>query len=218
MGDAGERLVRAPKKDSIFAFGSAMRTAKLNEVESQDFGGRAFEVMQYMGEAEALTVSAVARLLETSKFVAGKSLTCLWYAGLARWVTVAGNNAVFKLWLAADARLPGSAQEACRMAVLGLYYAHARKEVPGFEWRVIRNAKKPVCAEMAYLLPGNGEKARMVIDAPRRKEKPNPDAGLYIFPTVDEAKAVVPKGKRFTTDLHLMQYNEPLNRKIFEVS
>ncbi|MTI80020.1 MAG: hypothetical protein FH758_03905 [Firmicutes bacterium] len=220
MKESGQRDQQQANKDSVFAFGTSMRPSRLsNEIESQDFNGRAFDVLEYLSETEALTVSAATNLLKKSRFVASKSFNCLWYAGLVRWVTVAANAAVFKLWLTTDVRLPNNAAEACRMAALGLYYSHAKKEVPGFEWRLVRSNKKPTFAEMSYLPKGQTEKVKMIIDAPRRKEKPNPDASLYIFPTVNEAKELVPKGKRFTSDLHLMQHdNSTLTQKLFEIS
>lgn len=206
-------------KDSVFAVGTSMVLSRMPvEIESRDFTGRAFEVLQYLSEADALTTSAVSNLLNCNRGTSGRSLTCLWHACLARWATVATNMGIFKLWMTADAKPPRDATEACKMAVLGLYYSHAKKEVPGFEWRLVRNHKKPVYAEMLFTPKGQSEKLKMVIDAPRRGEKPDPDANLYILPTVDEAKKLVPKGKRFTTDLHLLKKNDQaLSQIIFEL-
>lgn len=203
--------------DSIFAAGLSMAVSKMPvEIESRDFTGRAFEVLQYLSEADALTTSAVSILLNKYRNTSGQSLTCLWHACLVRWVTVATTLGIFKLWVTADAKPPRNAMEACRMAVLGLYYSRAKKEVPGFEWRLLRSHQKPVQAEMLLTPRGQTEKVKMIIDVPRRGEKPDPDANLYIFPTMDEAKKLVPNGKSFTTDLHLLKYDAQLGQITFE--
>ncbi|MCL6639562.1 MAG: hypothetical protein K6T80_07805 [Firmicutes bacterium] len=206
-------------KDSAFARGTGMTILKMPaEIESMDFSGRAFEILQYLSEAENLTVTMIAELLGCGRNAASKSITSLWHAHLARCLAVATPMRVFRLWTATDGVLPRSATEACRLAALGMYYTRARKEVQGFEWRLVRNGKKPVCAEMTFIPRGKTEKAKMLIEAPRRGEEPGGEADLYIFPTLEEGQKLSPRGKRFTADLILLENKRTeLNKLIFEI-
>ncbi|MQL52769.1 hypothetical protein GFC01_10945 [Desulfofundulus thermobenzoicus] len=136
---------------------------------------------------------------------------------MVRWVNVFAEigeyKGQFRLWYPADARPPKDAQEACRLAALGLFYALAKNEVPGFKWRVTRNGKNGVTAEMLFTVSNNI--SRWVIDAPRRDENPIPGADVYIFPTIGEGKTLTPVGKMYTADELLFTPGE-LRRKIFQ--
>ncbi|ACV62282.1 hypothetical protein Dtox_1407 [Desulfofarcimen acetoxidans DSM 771] len=207
-----------PIKDSCYAFGVSMMAPKLShEIKSTTLTVRAFEVVNYLNEAEGLTVTALATLIKHNRAAAGRVLKTLYSSCMVKWLTVCGNNTVFKLWMLADRKPPKTSNEACRMAVYGFYYALARKEVPGFSWRLIRKPKTPLLAEMTYLARDTGKEAKMIIDAPRRGEKPWPEAGIIIFPSIEEANSLVLSGKRYTSDFHLLEKNgKLLANRLFE--
>lgn len=209
----------ARPRDSAFAYGTAVSISRLPvEIISQDFGGRAFEVLQYMEEAEFLILTSITKLLNDSRFIASKSINSLWYAGLVRWINVSANNSIFKIYMTVDTRVPKGPNEACRLATLGLFYAYAKKEVPGFGWRLIRSKETPIMAEMSYINRETKELSKMIIDAPRRGEKPHPDAQLIIFPTDDEAKTLMAgtkQSKQITSDLRLLDNDgTPLHERM----
>lgn len=201
-------------RDSIFADGKSIFISRTPaEIESRDFNGKAMEIMSLLSEAEAVTITALSIAAGYNRQLVQKSLTSLWHAGLARWVAVATAMGIFKLWLCADTRPPKTPDEACRMAVLGMYFALARKEVPGFEWRLIRGKRAAAHAEMSLIMKANEEKGKVLIDAPRRGDKMLDGADIYIFPTHEEA-AMTPVGKRYTTDLAILINGESLKQKI----
>lgn len=204
--------------DSFLAQGIAIKISRpLSEIESIDYTEKAFEVLEYLNEAGALTISSTTKLLNFNRGAAGKALKCLEYAGLLRYVAVSTNTAIFKLYISNETIPPTNPNEACRMAALSLYYSYAKKEVPGFKWRLIRNKNSPLNAELLYT--AKNKEGKITIDAPRRNEQSNDGADLFIFPTINEAKAKILKGKRFTTDLHLIQNNNlTLNEKTFEIN
>lgn len=185
--------------------------------EQIDYTGRAFELMEILAEATALTTGAAATALGCSRQTAGTSFNSLWWAGMTRWVNVFAEigeyKGQFRLWYPADNKPPKNAQEACRLAVIGLFYALAKNEVPGFKWRTIRNGKHGATAEMQFTV--NENITQWVIDAPRRDENPSEQADVYIFPTTYEAKTMTPAGKMFTSDELLFSPGE-LRRKIFQ--
>ncbi|OAT83489.1 hypothetical protein A6M21_08115 [Desulfotomaculum copahuensis] len=192
---------------------------KGGDSESIDYTGRAYELMEMLAEAMALTTGAAATVLDCSRQTAGTAFNSLWWAGMVRWVNIFAEmgeyKGQFRLWYPADVRPPKEAQEACRLAALGLFYALAKNEVPGFKWRVLRNGKSGVTAEMQFTISGNS--TRWIIDAPRRDEKPVPGADVYIFPTTEEGKTLTPAGKAYTADELLFTPGE-LRRKIFQKS
>ena len=65
---------------------------------------------------------------------------------------------------------------------------------------------------------GKNGREKWTVDAPRRGEKPQEKAQLYIFPTIQEANEMAPKGKKFTADLFLLKAQKPLKEIIFEHS
>lgn len=200
-------------RDSIFADGKSIFISRTPaEIESRDFNGKAMEIMSLLSEAEAVTITALANAAGYNRQLVQRSMTSLWHAGLAKWVAVATAMGIFKLWLCADTRPPKTPGEACRLAVLSMYYALARKEVPGFEWRVIRG-KKPAHAEMSLILKANEEKGKVIIDVPRRGEKILDGADIYILPTLEEV-AAIPAGKRYITDMDLVSTGKSLKQKI----
>ena len=188
-----------------------------HEIKSTVFTGRSFEVLNYLNEAEGLTVTAISSLISHNRAAAGRALNTLYYACMVKWLAVSGNNTIFKLWILADRKPPKTSNDACRMAIYGFYYALAKKEVPGFSWRLIRKPKTPLLAEMTYIARDSGKEAKMIIDAPRRGEKPWPEANIIIFPSIEEANKMVLSGKRYTSDFYLLENNgKPLNKRLFE--
>jgi hypothetical protein len=158
--------------------------------------------MEVLASAQALTSGAAAIALDCSRRTAATAFNGLWWAGMARWVNVfaansAGQKGQFRLWFSADARPPRSAQEACRLAALGFFFARAKGEVPGFKWQVIRMNTGAV-AEMQYVAADQIEK--WLIDAPRHGEEPISNADVYIFPSVRDGRELAPSGKTFTAD------------------
>lgn len=152
MENSRQELRRQEQRqtDSIFAIGRNMAAVKPPpEIESIDFNGKAFEVLQHLNESEAITVNAMMILMGCNRKTVQNSMMSLWYAGLSKYVAVATNLGMFKLWMASETRQPKTPSEACRMAALGYFYAHAKKEVPGFEWKMVKRKNKEVYAEMS---------------------------------------------------------------------
>lgn len=95
---------------------------------------------------------------------------------------------------------PGDATEACRLALLGVFFGHAKIEMPGFGWRLLRRPSRPAMAEVSFN-DKDGNLIKWVIDAPRLGEEPVPEADLFIYPALETAKQKTPAGKRYTRDL-----------------
>ncbi|BCV20403.1 hypothetical protein [Moorella sp. Hama-1] len=219
MHEGSEKKQAVPnKKDVNYARGITMGAAQYRQgdCESLDFTGRASELIMCLSEALALTTGAAAIALSCHRKVAGSAMNSLWWSGMVRWVNVFAEmgqyQGQFRLWYRADARPPRDAQEACRLAALGLFYALAKKEVPGFKWQVMRNGKNGILAEMQF--DSNSGANKWLIDAPRRDENPHPQADVYIFPTLLEGETLTPAGKMYTADELLFEPGE-LRRKIF---
>lgn len=199
-------------RDSAFALGTAVRYLKYPaEVMNIEYNSIIFEVLKYLGEAEYLPVSTIALLIGHSRGRTQKLMAKMWRARLVKCIevnTYSTPSMSFKLWISMAYSLPKSANDACRLAMLGAFYGRIKKEMPGLEWILIKarrgKGKNNVNAEMTYLSGEKKDKITLLIDAPRRGEKPNTDADIYIFPTVEEAKIYTPNGKRFTTDIILM--------------
>jgi len=200
-------------KDSVFAAGTAIRFPKypgqIKEIDNSN--KKLFDALKYFKEAEYLPLSAIAALMKCSRRSGKKIVDHLWMVRLIKCievVTCTEPERIFKLWMqAAKGRnMPKNANEACRLAVLGTFYSRVANVLPEIEWSIIQRGKekKYVSAAMTYLPAGKREKSTLIVDAPRRGEKPSQDADIYIFPTVEEAKLFTPKGKRYTTDFVLM--------------
>lgn len=191
---------------SIFAEGLGLIKARASFVEeAHDFTGKASEVMEIMMEAEAMTQTAAAVGLACNRQKAGGAAKSLWLSGMLDIYNVFsrdvnGVNAQFQLWVAKGCKPPADAREACRLAVLGLFYAHAKIEMPGFGWRLKRGPARPVMAEVAFA-HRSGEAVKWLVDAPRVGEDPSPDADIAIFPSAEEAERKTSVGKRYTWDL-----------------
>lgn len=192
--------------DSCYARGLGLVVSKIpvKPILIDKTNERNLELLNYLDEAEGLTASEIAELLGCSRKTAKKLATKLEQSSMVRCITVAGHQDVFKLWVLANKKIPKTANEACRLAALSLFYVRAKKEVPEFEWHVIRSPKKNIYAEMSFLPKGSSEKTIWVIDPPRRGEELNPDADVYLFPTFEDGTKQVPEGKRFTHDLELL--------------
>ncbi|WP_018086964.1 hypothetical protein [Desulfurispora thermophila] len=210
--------------DSVFAKGMSMTTLKAPvEIESVDYGGYSYQIVQLLAEAEAFPVLPLTYLLECNKKAVEMSLMSLWHARIVNrlllWTRSKSLTHVCKLWVATDVSMPKTPDEACRLAALGLFYAKAKKEIPGLEWKLYRNTKS-TRAEMTLQPPGKG-KLKLTVAAPRRDEQPG-EADIYIFPTPGEAQqfAASLKGKRFTSDLLLLENMNPagvdINQLIYE--
>lgn len=205
-------------KDSCFAKGLGMVVSKVPaRPEMIGNNNRDFELLKYLDEAEGLTLSVIAELLECSRKTADKTAMRLLRSTMIKCITVAGQQDVFKLWVLSNKRLPKTPNEACRLSALSLFYGRAKKEVPEFSWQVVRSPKKQIYAEMSYMPKGQSERSKLIIDAPRRDDEINIDADIYLFPTLDEGKIKVPDGKRFTADLEIMlNKNTELNQLIYK--
>lgn len=197
-------------RDSAFAAGTALRHLKYPvQIKEISDSKKGFAVLRYINEGESLTVTAIAMLMKCSRMKAKNIIENLWMSRLVKCVEVVTNTKperFFKLWMESTKNLPKNANEACRLAVLGMFYSRTKNSLSEYEWSVIRRnrEKKHATAIMTFLPSGKKEKTALCIDAPRRGEKPNPDADIYIFPTNDEARIYTPPGKRFTTDFILM--------------
>ena len=165
-----------------------------------------------------LTTTTAAMLLNSSRMVAQKLLLKLWKAHLIKCIEVVTSSAperVLKIWVSSDKLLPRSPNEACRLAALSVFYGRAKSNLPGFTWELKRrNKSKKRYAIMTYLQPGEKKKSTLLIDAPRRGEEPNLEADIIIFPTVEEAKALTPVGKRYTADYILLNRDIPFEKLI----
>ncbi|MTI82388.1 MAG: winged helix-turn-helix transcriptional regulator [Firmicutes bacterium] len=202
-------------KDSAFAAGTAIRHLKYPE-QIKEIGNsqRAFDALRYISEGEYLTVTTVAILMQCSRMMATKTIKNLWMARLVKCVEVVTNTTperLFKIWMISTKKLPKNANEACRLAALGMFYGRTKNSLSEYEWNIIRRSreKKYVTATIKFLPTGKKDKTTLSIDAPRRGEKPSPDSDIYIFPTIEEAKIYAPHDKRFTTDFILM--NKAIN-------
>ncbi|MGB9663217.1 MAG: hypothetical protein ACPL5F_14610 [Moorellaceae bacterium] len=168
---------------------------------ARDFSGRAYELLSALVEAKALTQEASANILKCSRRTANSALKTLWYAGMARWVDVFTAIGPFRLWLPAEIRPPLDAQEACRLAVYGLFFSLAKNEVPGFSWQLVKARNSPLQARMTFKGANGPEK--WLIDAPRLDEEINPAADVYILP-MERRKGEIP-GKKFILDESLLR-------------
>lgn len=203
-------------RDSAFAVGTAIRYLKYPAVvKNIEYNSNIYTILKYLNEAEYLTVLALAILLGKSRAVMQKQLRKMWSARMVKCIetsTYSTPGMTFKLWINPNSVMPKIANEACRLAVLGALYCRTKKEMPGMEWTLLKTkrgkGKIYINAEMTFSSSGKKDKTTLVIDAPRRGEKPNPDADIYVFPTIEEAKIYTPNGKRYTTDIIL------LNREI----
>lgn len=195
-------------KDSAYAIGTGIKHLKYPvEISEINRNHKCFEAMKYFNEAETLTTTTVASLLKCSRMVAQKLLRKMWNARLIKNIEVVTNSKperVFKLWIASDKSLPKSPNEACRLAALSIFYSRTKNILPGFSWDLKRNKGKTICAYMTYLRVAEKKNDTLIIDVPRRGEKPNLEADIFIFPTVEEARLLTPRGKRYTTDYILM--------------
>ncbi len=169
------------------------------------FTGKTLGLLECMTQAGALTKSAAATALRCGRHVAGNAGKALWHSGMIDIYNVYSrdlnmNNAQFHLWVAKSCQPPSGATEACRLAVLGIFFSHAKIEMPGFGWRLSRRPGRPAMAEVR--LDGkDGNVNRWIIDAPRMEEEPVPEADLFIYPTREDAEQKTPAGKRYTWDL-----------------
>jgi hypothetical protein len=195
--------------DSIFADGVSMVKARASFLEEAcDFTGRASGLMERMVEAGALTQTAAAAALGCGRHEAGGAAKSLWFSGMIDRYnvfsrSVRGLNALFQLWVVKGCPPPADAREACRMAVLGLFYGHAKIEMPGFGWRLLCRKGRPVMAEVSFTNK-DGEPVKWLLDAPRMGEEPALEADIAIFPTLEDAEQKTPAGKRYTWDLAVM--------------
>ncbi|WP_027365109.1 ADP-ribosylation factor GTPase-activating family protein [Desulfotruncus alcoholivorax] len=202
-------------RDSAFALGTTVKYLKYPvDIRNIKYNNKVEETLKYLKEAEYLPVSTIAILLGCSRGIAQKLMVKMWEAHLVKCIeitTYSTPSMLFKLWVNSLSTLPRNANEACRLAMLGAFYARTKKELPGFEWNLVKTkrskVKKNVYAEMVYLSGTKNEKTMLLIDAPRRGENINPEGDIYIFPTIEEAKVLTPNGKRFTTDIMLMNKN-----------
>lgn len=196
-------------KDSAFAFGTGLRRLMYPlEIKEFDNSNTKFNMVKYFSEAEYLTTTAIASLMGVSRMKIQKHLGDMWKTRLIKCVEVLTKTKperVFKLWMPSESVLPKNAMEACRLAALGAFYGRAKNILTDLEWGIVRNKdRKTLTAEMIYLPNGEKEKTKLVIDAPRRGEKPNADADILIFPSVEEARIFTPAGKRYTADIMLL--------------
>lgn len=212
-------------KDSAFALGTAIKRLQYpQETNKIEQSSKVYEIMKYLAQAEYLPVSTIAELLGCRRIVAQKLMGKMWKSRLVKCVEIAtysNPKMLFKLWMPSTMALPKNAMEACKLAMLGTFYGRAKNMLAEFEWGIVRSKdRKTLTAEIVYMPGGEKEKTRLVIDAPRRGEKPNADADIFIFPTVEEAKTLTPASKRYTADLILLNRNidfknmisDPVNR------
>lgn len=199
-------------KDSAFALGIGLRRLMYpSEIKDFDSSNTKFRMVKYFSEAEYLTTTAIASLMDASRMKIQKHLRDMWKTRLIKCVEVLTKTypeRAFKLWMPSASALPKNAMEACRLAAFGAFYSRAKNILADLEWGVTRSKdRKSLTAEMVYLPNGAKEKTRLVIDAPRRGEKPNADADIYIYPSVEEAIIFTPTGKRYTADIMLLNRN-----------
>ena len=142
---------------------------------------REIEILKILGEAEHLTTNALAVTTSFSREKTNSILKKLCLLGLICWVNILAESGKvplkFRLWFPSGTRPPKNAQEACRLAIYGRFYALARKEAIGFSWHVLRQDSVLV-VEMLYSKEGGRKRLR--IDAPRQNEKPLDWANIHI--------------------------------------
>ena len=195
--------------ESIYAQGTGMVKMKPGAKEERiNFTGKTLELMECLTEAGALTKSATAMALRCSRQKVGEAGKSLWRSGAINAYNVfsqdiSGVNTRFQLWTARNCQPPADAKEACRLAALGLFYGHAKIEMPGFGWRLLRRSGRPVMAEVGFTNK-YGEMVKWLIDAPRMGDVSAPEADLIIYPTLEDAEQKTPVGKRYTWDLAVM--------------
>ena len=203
-------------EDSAFSVGRSMivfrwpafRSAKL------PLSPKTQEILRHLSIGAALTTNSLVRITGKHRPGMNKDLLRLWQAGLVKQLAIATDHTVFKLWTTADRKPPATAQEACRMAVLGAFYALAARETPDFGWRLIRDSRYMVVGEMSFT--GRNGREKWLIDAPRRGEIMIDNAQAYVFPTLEEARAAVPPGTPFTSDICLFKGGRSLKDMLFE--
>lgn len=206
-------------EDSNFSVGRSMFVSKHYIQRNLKLvpDGKALEVLRKLSMAEALTLNTLTLICNSYRKSIDELLIKLFHDGLVKNVCVATEHTIFKLWSSADAKLPRNAQEACRLAILGAFFSLAIKEIPDFEWKLIRNNKSSVLGEMTFT--GKKGKEQWIIDVPRRGEKPQEKAQLCIFPTLEEAVRLAPAGRKFTSDLFLLKnLGTSLKERLFEHS
>ena len=139
------------------------------------------EVVKILSEAKALTTNALTVTTFFPREKISAILKNLCRKGMICWVDVLAESGKkpfkFSLWFLSETRPPKNAQEACRLAIYGKFYALARKDVSGFSWHVLRQDDILV-VEMLYTK--DGAKKRLRIDAPRQNEKPLDWANIHI--------------------------------------
>ena len=202
-------------EDSAFSAGRSMsiyRQPAFNQARRL-FSVKTYEILKHLSMGTALTANSLARIAGKHKTVINKGLVRLWQAGMVKQLAVATDYTIFKLWTTADAKLPDSAQEACRMAVLGAFYAMASQEAPDLTWQLIRNNRFKVIGEMTFA--GHEGRQKWLIDVPRRGETITEGAQVYIFPTMEEAGKITPKGAYFTSDPYLFKGEQSLKAMLF---
>jgi hypothetical protein len=195
------------KADSFYAHGVCLVKMKAGSMkERDDCDGKAVALMECLAEAGALTQTAAAVALRRNRQEMGAAAKSLWLAGVVDIYSVFSQsapgttNAQFQLWAVKGRQHPADASDACRQAVLGLFYAHARLEMPGFGWRLVRRPGRPVMAEVSFASK-DGEAIRWLVDAPRLGDDPAPEADIFIYPDCEDAEQKTPPGKKYTWDL-----------------
>ena len=195
------------KENSFYARGVYLVKMKAGVMEEgRDFTGKAAELMECMVDAGALTQTAAALALRCNRQEAGRAAKSLWFAGMMDIYNVLSQNASsttnaqFQLWVIKGCQAPADAREACRLAILGLFYGHAKIEMPGFGWRLVRRHGWPVMAEVGFANK-DGEVVKWLVDAPRMDEEPVPEADLVIYHDPEDADQKTPAGKRYVWDL-----------------
>jgi len=203
-------------EDSAYSVGRSIIVYKRPpfKPEKHLYSVKTFDILKHLSIGTALTSNSLARITGRHKTVVNKNLARLWQAGMIKQLAVATDYTVFKLWSATDAKLPGTAQEACRLAVLGAFYALAAKEVPGFIWQLNRSSRNKMIGEMTFT--GKEGPQKWLIDVPRRGEKITDGAQVYIFPTIEEAGETTPPGASFTSDPLLFKGEQPLIAMLFQ--
>jgi hypothetical protein len=198
------------KTDSFYARGVYLDKMKASDMEERgDCAGKAVALIECLAEAGALTQTAAAVALRRNRQEMGAAAKGLWLAGVVDIYSVFSQNAPgtanaqFQLWVAKGCRHPADAGDACRQAVLGLFYAHARLEMPGFGWRLVRRPGRPVLAEVSFASK-DGEAIRWLVDAPRLGDDPAPEADIFIYPDCEDAEQKTPAGKKYTWDLAIV--------------
>ncbi len=194
------------RSDSIYARGVCMVKMKPSAMEKgRELTGKVLDLLECLKEAGALNQTAAATAMRRNRQAAGQAANSLWRAGMIDIYNVLsrdvnGFNAQFQLCVAKGGQPPADAGEACRLAILSLFYGHAKIEMPGFGWRLIHRSGRPVLAEVSF--DGkDGAALRWLIDTPRQNEDPVPDADIFIYPTHEDALQKTPAGKRYTWDL-----------------